>query len=114
MRKSFWFHLCSVLTLVAANCLFCAAGYAQTQTAYVTGVTVQGNPTDSAPVSVTISIYRSPDLDTYQIVVYCGPPLVFPQTSNHLNNCAPSFMPGVNTSTVMVSADPTKSAETVP
>ena len=75
MRKSLWFYLCSVLTLVAAKCLFCGPAYAQHQ-ATVASVTVNGNPTDGAPASVTVVISRTGDLADWTITASCNPPLV--------------------------------------
>lgn len=113
MRKSFWFHLCSVLTLAAANFLFCAVSYSQLQnpTAYVTSAQLQGNPTGGAPASLTVSIFRSSNLNTYDIVGVCSPPL------SDINKivCGSGgldFPPGVNTLTVSVDVEATTSVET--
>src|SRR5712692_3055138 len=109
MRKNLWRYAFSVSAVLAVNCFFCGPAFSQF-IARVTSVQVQGNPTDGAGVPVTITIERTADLNGYEIVVACSQT---PGTLNQIFGCNPYFPPGVNTSTITLSAESTKSVETV-
>ncbi len=109
MRHDFWFYLCSVFTLLTANCFVPSQAYGNLN-ATVTNVQIQGTLTYQGNATVTVTISRTSDLNDFSVAVTCNPPLSDIDRLGCANGGV-AFPAGVNTVTTTVWANPTKSSE---
>ncbi len=98
-------RVCGLL-LIAAG--FGASTHAQTQTAYVTSVQPQGTFTAGSSPTVTVTIFRSSDLNTYTIQGGLALNPFFSETGSTV--CC-TFPPGTNTATATLTVNGVKTSE---
>jgi len=109
MRKNLWLRFCPILAVLAINCFLCAPAFSYT--AYVTSVSVQGNVTSGNTARITVTIFRSPDLDTFTIY---GTWQTTSSGQTVLGDCnCLSFPPGVTSYTENLYAEPTRASEII-